>query len=73
MPIDTRNWVAETYVVKVIGIEVDVTAPRTEFDLYPENFVPPKDPESPKETQAPGFAFIATLVAAVAALIFSRK
>ena len=73
VPIDTRSWTAETYVVKVVGIEVDVTAPRTEFELYPEHYVPPANTEPPKETEAPGFAFVATLIAAVAAVMFTRK
>lgn len=73
VPIDTRSWKAETYVVKVMAIEVDVTAPRTEFELYLEHSVPPTDTEPSKETQAPGFAFVATLVAAAAALLLTRK
>lgn len=73
VPIDTRNWYAGIYVVKVMGVEVDVTAPREEFELSPENSVPPAGTEPPQETQAPGFAFIATLFAAAAALFLRRR
>jgi hypothetical protein len=65
VPFDTRNWKTGVYVTKIIAVEVNAFTPDTEFELYPENSVPPK------ETQALGFGFIPVLF--TAAVILMRR
>lgn len=64
VPVHTEKWKADTYEVKVMGLEVDMTH-REEFVLYPADYIVPV-PETTTPA-SPGFLFIAGVSGVIAA------
>ncbi|HJK79076.1 MAG TPA: hypothetical protein O0Y06_02465 [Methanocorpusculum sp.] len=70
VPVHTEKWKADTYEVKVMGLEVDMTH-REEFVLYPADYIVPV-PETTTPA-SPGFLFIAGVSGVIAAALFLRR